>query len=86
MPTVVKPNLSQAYAALMEILPELLKIGWVNSLCTSEDDTLLLDAQLEDGRKIKLEIEDSKTMGSARPGGIYTDETSASILAWLKET
>lgn len=54
-------------------------------MCSTIDDTILMQAKFHDGRWIKLEIEDSEYIGAALPDGKFRDFTPASLNAWMTQ-
>ena len=83
--TLFEPLPPAACSALAEILPNLLNHGWVHSMCSTIDGTILLQAKFHDGRWIKAEIEDSEHIGAALPEGHFSDFTATSLNAWMTQ-
>lgn len=54
-------------------------------MCSTIDDTILVQAKFHDGRWSKLEIEDSEHIGAALPDGKFSDFTTATLNAWMTQ-
>lgn len=72
-------------SALAEVLPALLQQGWIHSMCSTVDDTIIVQARFHDGRWVKLEIEDSEHIGAALPDEQFRDFTTASLIEWVTQ-
>ena len=68
------------------MLPFLTSLGVLTDLCTSIDYTLMFNIKLDDGSKIKVEIEDFAHMGVVLPDGTTHNASHLSIYKLLDST
>ncbi len=83
--TDFEPLPACACSALADVMPAVLNKGWIHSMCASIDGTVLLQANLHDGRWIRAEIGDAEHIGAAMPDNKFGDFTVESLKQWIAQ-